>query len=91
VTAFSATSITIQPADGGSTATFTVTDTTQVINANGGPANYGTYGPGNLGVYNAKDLHNGDTVAIVPSSSDPNQARRIILNPPNGGDGGNGG
>lgn len=68
ITAFSATSITVQPSSGGSAETFTVTSTTQMQSS---PSV-------NPGSYNVSSLQDGQTVTIL-SATGSNQAMGILL------------
>lgn len=66
ITAFSATSITVQPS-AGSAQTLSITSNTQESS-----------GPGKATAYNSKDLHNGESVEVVAGPG--NQAMFIVLN-----------
>jgi hypothetical protein len=73
VTAVSATSITIQAASGNDTRTLSITSATQEMKGTQASA------------FNLGDVHVGDRVSVIPSSTDSSQAQTIML----GGEGDN--
>jgi hypothetical protein len=79
VTTVNTTSVSIQLSGNGGTKTFSITSSTGM-----GEPTTTSNGAEQIQAepYNASAIHIGETIAVVPSSTNSSQAQMIMLNPP---------